>query len=494
MDRQGREENLETKIIDTWATLDYRAEKWGPERVVFDAICNHFPEDCIGSWYIVAFVQDGVYVDFREYDPAKPVEKICFFDDGIGYDYIHTVLRHSNKADRETQTGKFGEGLKMISAAALRHDINIEFGSLDWTARPTSKKFFLKQEKKEVDLLCQEITTGYRQWKGSYTCIHAPSTEIIKTVCSFTERIIDFREDLCGQELQDLTSTHTVFMPKERFAGELFVKKIKYYLEKPLYFTYQITGADADLLLSPDRDHVLENNLRHIIKKIILNLNNTDLIAQLIDVHTPDCVEKSVYAYKTDSPVHPEQWRKAFYSIYGHKAVLAENFHPHINEDAKNKGFKVVKGISSGLHEILHNAGIPTVSQVSSRNLRYEAITPERLSVRQRGIYELYKAVDLKLFGASLNSEVHIFSHAFDEHGEATWFRGMSHFDLDEKEKSKIYIRLDQLKDPKTFLTAYAHEAVHIYTKSVDMTKEFEEGLTKALGEVLKASLFKPNT
>jgi len=82
MSEQDRKNNLETKIIETWATLDYRAEKWGPERIVFDAISNHFPEDCKGTSYTVVFIQDGVYVDFRHYNPAKPVEKICFFDDG----------------------------------------------------------------------------------------------------------------------------------------------------------------------------------------------------------------------------------------------------------------------------------------------------------------------------------------------------------------------------------------------------------------------------
>ena len=78
MSKQDRENNLETKIIETWATLDYRAEKWGHERIVFDAISNHFPEDCNGTSYTVAFIQDGVYVDFRQYDPAKPVEKNLF--------------------------------------------------------------------------------------------------------------------------------------------------------------------------------------------------------------------------------------------------------------------------------------------------------------------------------------------------------------------------------------------------------------------------------
>src|SRR3989338_5313006 len=166
MDDPKSDSVLETKIIETWTTLDYRADKWGPERIVFEVASNHGDS---GGTFSTYFLQDNAYVDFREYDP--------------------------NKKDRDSQTGKFGEGLKMGSAAGLRHDVDQEFGSQNWSARPLEKKIYLEQEDKEVEILCQEITIGHEPIKGSYTRIRNPSPEIIKQVLSFSERIIDYRED-----------------------------------------------------------------------------------------------------------------------------------------------------------------------------------------------------------------------------------------------------------------------------------------------------------
>ncbi|MDP3698477.1 MAG: hypothetical protein Q8R47_02725 [Nanoarchaeota archaeon] len=481
--------NLETKLLETWSTLDYRADRWGPERIVFDAISNHFPEDCGGTAYQIIFVQDGEYLDFQQYDQSKPIDTIFFRDNGAGYDYIHTVLQYSNKADRETQTGRFGEGLKLISAAALRHDVEIEFASQNWAAQPFSKKLFLPSENKEVNLLCQKVIIGYEQLQGSYTCIQNPSQEIIEQVLSFQEHIIDFREDLPGREVQDLHPQHRVFLPEQYFSGELFVKKIKYFLQKPLYLTYQINGSDADSLLSPDRDHVLEHHLRLTLRKLVLRLKDTDLITSLLDTTTPECLEKNISVSKSDKIYYPEQWRKAFYDLYGPKAVLAERGNPLLNEDATTQGFAVVKGLPTGIEEILHHSGIKKVSEVSSRKLKYEILDPARLTDQQRSIYDLHKAVDEVLFDTPLPAEVHIFSRAFDEHGEATWFRGMSEYGLKDKKKSRIYIKANELQDPQSFLETYAHEAVHVYTKAVDLTTEFEEGLTKAIGKVLEAYL-----
>ena len=480
------EPNLETKILESWSSLDYRADKWGPERIVFDALSNHFPEDSGGTSYSIFFFQDGKYVDFRVYDLKKPVEEIYFLDDGNGYGHLHTILHHSDKTDRETQTGKFGEGLKMISAAALRHGVNIEFGSQDWVAQPRTKKLLLNDGNKEVDLLCQKITSGYEQRKGSYTCIRNPSSEIIRQVCSFTERIIDFRDDLSARELKDLHPQHRVFLPEKSFNGELFVKKIKYHLEDPLYLTYQINGKDADALLSPDRDRVIKHYLCTAIKKIVLGLNNRALITPLLGIGLTNFTEKDIHIFNSDKVLHPQLWRESFYERYGPKGILAERGKDYINQDAQNQGFNVVKGISSGFYEILHLAGIKTVSEVFGRNLRYETIKPEALSSSQRAVYELHRTADIALFNAPLDKDLKIFSHAFDENGEASWFRGMCHLDSDPKKKPRIHIRIDQLQNPQTFLETYGHEAIHAYTKAVDLTKEFEEGLTKGLGKLLE--------
>src|SRR3989344_1515132 len=258
MDDPKSDSVLETKIIETWTTLDYRADKWGPERIVFEVASNHGDS---GGTFSTYFLQDNAYVDFREYDPKKKAEEVVFSDDGGGYSYIYTVLQYSNKKDRDSQTGKFGEGLKMGSAAGLRHDVDQEFGSQNWSARPLAKKIYLEQEDKEVEILCQEIAIGHEPIKGSYTRIRNPSPEIIKHVLSFSERIIDYREDLVSSKRIGLYNKHQLFLPATLFQGELFIKKIKYYLDKPLFLTYQVNGLEADSLLSPDRDHVIESEL-----------------------------------------------------------------------------------------------------------------------------------------------------------------------------------------------------------------------------------------
>ena len=316
----NKEASLETKVLETWDTLDYRAEKWGYERVAFDGISNHFPEDCGGKNFWIVFVEDGKNIDFRSHDPQKPVEEVYFCDDGTGYDYIYTALHHSNKEDRETQTGKFGEGLKMISAAALRHGVDILFRSQNWLTRPIMKELYLPKEKKKVFLLCQEITEGYETCEGSYTLIRNPPKELVKHICSFTERIIDFREDLASsRSLKGCHPKHKVFLPKQLFEGELFVKRTKYSLSKPIYLTYQINGGQADSLLTPDRDNVLEHKLERVLKQIILNFNDIDLIKPLLAPFAPECLEKEIYFDSLDELAHLSYGGKLSTNYMGQK-------------------------------------------------------------------------------------------------------------------------------------------------------------------------------
>ncbi len=480
---------LETKVIETWATLDYRADKWGPERIVFDAVSNHFPEDCGGTEYAITFFQGDAHVDFRDYDPAKPVEEILFSDNGKGYGYVYTVLHYSNKKDRETQTGKFGEGLKMISAAALRHTVDIEFASQDWTVRPTIKKLFLADENRKVDFLCQEITTGAMRMKGSYTLIRKPSAEIIGHVSSFAERIIDFRDDLPLTEVREIHPKHRLFVPEKPFEGELFVKKIKYHTPKPLYLTYQLNGRQADALLSPDRDHVIETQLESILKNMILQLHSAELITPLLQDFTPDCVEKNIYFSSDEQPLHPHQWRNAFYQLYGQKAVLEAKNKPNVNADASAQGYTVVK--IPFYHTLLRTAGVKTADDILNYKPKYDFVPFTNLTSDQQRIYSLHSRVNQILFVSnSPAADLHIFSRAYDDSGDQRWFKGMSHWNEKDK-RPQIYIHLDQLQNQEDFLATYAHEAIHVFTQSPDMCKEFEEGLTKALGKVLSVAFKK---
>src|SRR3989344_46495 len=500
------------KLLVSYATLDFRADKWGMERIVYDAIQNHFPEDAHGTKYWIVFTQGDKYVDFRDYDPTQPVSEIFFCDDGVGYGYIYTVLRHSSKKERETQTGKFGEGLKMISAAALRHGVDITFSSQNWSARPRVGKIHLQRENKDLELLCQRVTFCETEIEGSYTLFRNPSPELVTQVLSFSQKNIDFRSDLELTEIKGTHPKHRVFLPPKEFQGELFVRRIKYPTERPLYLTYQINGEIADSLLTPDRDQVNKYSLDNAISQVLVNLNQIDLIKGLINVKTPGCVEKSIIFADGAQVRYPALWQQAFYELYGHKTLLEEPEKVNVNLNVKNRGYNVVAGIPIGMKTILHGSGVKKASEVLNYRPSYEFLPVEALTEEQREIYQKHIAVNELLFGNQFAADLHLFSRAYDANGDVNWFLGICDF---SGEKPQIYIRAsvlqkprehikketldhleamiasDSIKDPErflkevAFLSTYVHEAMHAQKKAVDGEAVFEEGLTDAAGIAL---------
>jgi len=477
------EDKLETIILDSWAALNYRAKEWGAERIVFDAVSNHFPEDSGGSQYWVKFYQENQWVPLEEYNPNKDVKKIVMYDNGKGYPYIYTILCYSSKHDKETATGQFGEGLKMISAAAIRNGIDLEFGSRDWRAKPFAKKITIDyndDEMKKIEVLCQEVTIGHPRYYGSFTMITEPNQEIIDQVLSFRDRIIDFREDI--KYRINLNSRHRVFCPEKNQPGELFIKRIKYGVSKPLLLTYQMLGSAANTLLTPDRNHVIEHRLDTQLSYIISLFDNVNLIKTFLS-SARDCYEGNLTISPTIEPAHPEAWVEAFLQLYGEKAVLEDRSDESVNSNAENIGFKVVKSLPTGLHIFLFKAGIPSATQNVSYDYSWHTVFPEELNSKQIEIYNLHKRINELLIpkGRSI-PEIHIFSKAMRGLEEATWFLGMANWD---NEVEKIYIRLNQLESPQQFCATYGHEVNHILSKSADITRAFENKLTESLGKTL---------
>ncbi|MDP3990360.1 MAG: hypothetical protein Q8Q01_04095 [archaeon] len=474
---------LERIILESWATLDYRANEWGPERIAFDAVSNHFPEDSGGTAYYVKLRQDKKLVNLEDYDPNKTVEEIVMADNGTGYPYHYTIIRYSSKQDLTSATGQFGEGLKMISAAAIRHGVDLHLGSRNWRAKPFAKEIIIGDEEDEphrMEVLCQEVKVGYDKYFGSFTIIRNPSEEIIEQVLTFRDRIIDFKKDIMVPI--ESHSLHRIFFPNGYLKGELFVKKIKYDVSKPLLLTYQILGNAANNLLSPDRDHVIEPRLDVQLGYVISLFDEIEIIKATL-VLAKDCYEGGL-TYSSITPAHPEMWVSAFHQLYGEKAVLEEKSRENVNSDAESLGFNVVRSIPNGLQDFLIRAGIPLSSQRVSYNVSWEFVSPDELTPEQFKVYQLYREINEILIPEGRHEpEIYIFSKAMKGSQEATWFRGLASL---EKGAEKIYIRLDQLKDRQTFCSTYGHELCHVLGKCADVSKEFEKELTEALGTALE--------
>lgn len=118
------------EVITTSLTEDYGSEIWGIERMFLDACQNHLPGDTKGLSIFIRFQsKDGKWHDYSELPNFEDSDilKIKISDDGIGYDSKSLGLLASAKD--EHGSGKWGEGLKMIAASALRNGEQLELRS-----------------------------------------------------------------------------------------------------------------------------------------------------------------------------------------------------------------------------------------------------------------------------------------------------------------------------------------------------------------------------
>lgn len=208
--------------IETSLTLDYRKWNWGIERILLDAISNHLPDDSKGTKTTITFKQGEQYKDLKTFDPSKPVDEIIFEDDGSGYDAKLLSVLFSTKELGGTSVGQFGEGLKMISAAALREDITLQYQSRNWSASPYTKHE--KIDDQSIDRLCFAIEENGTHIKGSRTVIKEPSERVIVELLKIPEKVLLFNDEY--RELHN--EKDNIDFPKSVFANRYIITPIKF--------------------------------------------------------------------------------------------------------------------------------------------------------------------------------------------------------------------------------------------------------------------------
>lgn len=178
-----------TYDVTTSITLDYRAMSWRAERIVLDSVSNHID----GGKPCAMFRQEGKLIDFRKYDPTKEVEEIVLGDDGKGYTTkkLHTL--RSTKTASQLTIGQFGEGLKLVAASALRHNLDLEYRSRNWVAAPYAQAE--EDDGDKYELLGFRNTQNGLHQEGSQTIIRKPSKELIDEVLQLPNKVLHFNEN-----------------------------------------------------------------------------------------------------------------------------------------------------------------------------------------------------------------------------------------------------------------------------------------------------------
>lgn len=181
-----------TSKVETSLTLEYRMFSWGLERIVLDGISNHLPSDSNGTSTTVKLKQDGQFVDFKQADRTKPVEEVVFEDDGSGYGAGLLSVLYSPKAADSLSIGQFGEGLKLVAAAALRNGLNLEYRSKNWRATPYAKPERIGGH--DVRRLCFKVVMNGDRLSGSRTAFTNPSPALLEEVFQLPAKVLAFND------------------------------------------------------------------------------------------------------------------------------------------------------------------------------------------------------------------------------------------------------------------------------------------------------------
>lgn len=310
---------ISSEILDTSLTLDYEKKHWGVERVCLDGIQNHLPADSKGERVWVMCLVDGTWQPLAaaKLHPDK-IKKVCFIDDGAGFDVKHLSLLYSTKSKEVESAGQFGEGMKMIAAASLREGIELEYESQNWRAWPVAKNVEIKNTRGKTNEKVEQLSfkvdhlTGVPM-VGSRTTIHKPSEGFIRELVKLEDKVLALRGNY-----------HPAFIGQSgeivgRKPGMLFVKGI-FVRQVATIFSYNFNDVETNR----DRNTVTSVNIEDRVKKLIYELSNKGLIKTLLhrSILNPDALESRLYGYYSSPPEHPTIWRDSFYEAFGKDAVL----------------------------------------------------------------------------------------------------------------------------------------------------------------------------
>lgn len=504
--------------IETSVTLDYRADRWGIERIVLDTVSNHLPHDSRGKEIKVLLKQNGKYVDMKEASDTVKTEEIVFEDDGAGYDVDMLSVLYSTKSADALSVGQFGEGAKLVAGACLRNGFGLEYESKNWRAVPFSREVTIGDAK--VKKLCFKVEENGHRRKGSRTVINNPSSDLVKEVLKLPEKVLLFNDDV--KELERSYSDRVI---KTGQKNALFVKGVRI-KDLDSLFSYDLNMTD----ITPDRHFVNDDGVQGRIRDLLRNCQNKEVRKQILMMShvNPDQFyyeysaldgkigsEEKIYGafdksshesdnekyiknlitnYIPKSKFELDFWKQTFIELFGKDAVLASN-DPTKNEDAKIMGYNPIK-LHYAVANYLNARGVQLASDLHVQQ-EYKWMNLEDLTEAERSTLALKDEVN-HVLGIKTPVEVKVYSGLFTSTGrEIPESRGVHCKEIanrrngDEKKGLHTYIgvKRDELKDPARFIEVYIHELGHHVTDAGDYDRKFTEFFVRSLARFVASGI-----
>lgn len=542
-DKPAKEEAWEVnrgkEFIQSNITTDYGSQVWqDPKRILLDALQNHIDAQKDKMPDIVYSISGSdnqikkvSKEELQNLDQSWKIIGIDISDQGDGFTTPYlSSLGKSSKGDGDV--GKFGEGLKMLCASALRQRINMRIASRDWTAEPavyerTVKNYEAGKESK-FNMLGFKMQWLDEPRKGSYTNFSV--SEVMdknqsekswgKWIDVLDPRNIDglgqrgLERYFLSKEDKEL-SAHSdgivsllIDMPGNVYEKGLPIPRNPSENSEPYLFGYNI---DENIISARERNEFDQKVFDSFVSDYYKNLTDTQVMTRILEEAKKN-PKVDYFEYKMINSASPKSrilWRQTYHKVFGDDAVLSLRTIMPMGSQWDNK---VVRAIVNEVH--LENANLQILPRDMTNFFEKEVYTSREYMKEYEGKeIELSPQDKDKLVGRirEINQVLLTILESIESNPERKEFldKIISGKELDTRKehlrdiapekiriKNRLYPSLGSIKEvdnrpvvtlneeilsrsstPTKFLKTYVHEASHYLSGKRDYVIGFQRFL-----------------
>jgi len=402
-------------------------------------------------------------------------------DYGRGLKYEHLTQKEDpEKLSNPHVIGKFGIGLKDAFATFYRKGV----------------KVFIKSKHGDITL-ARSQKHGFEDIMTLHACISPPSdpdftgTEFI--LDGVTDEDIEKAKDLflrfSGERILEKTKYGEVLQKKGEVA-RIYINGVRVSEEENFLFSYNITSLTASIrkALNRERSNVGRSAYSGRVKSILLSCKSKEVA---------ECLMKDLKEFYTGRMHEELKWidvqehavkilnaaeRVVFFTT--EELMYATN----MVDEAKKSGYKIItipenlKQRIQGIKDIRGNV-IRDLNQFYTEyneSFEFKFVNPSDLTPQEKKVFDKTDEI-LNLIGGKPRKvrEIKISETMRKELGSFTEREGAW-----EESSGRIIIKRSQLKNIEEYAGTLIHEVAHAISGTADVTREFEDELTRLLGVI----------
>jgi len=444
-------------------------EGWEVRHAIRELIANALDEQALTDTADVAITKD-----------LKGVWHVRDYGRGLKYEHL-TQNENKEKLRNATKVvGKFGVGLKDALATLYRRGIDVAIRSKhgDITLEVTSKHGFA-----DVATLHAVISPAASlELAGTDFCFGKVADADIAEAKRF---FLKFSEET----VLDSTSYGQILRRDTKGKARIYVKGLLVAEEEEFAFSYNITSLTAAMnrALNRERTNVGRTAYADRVKTMLLASDSRDVAVTLADDLTR--IEQGTSRDEVkwiDVAVHACQILNASEKVVFVTAEQRTSASSAVNH-ALNDGCKVVtvpESVKQRLHGMKDVRGNPVrdldvYKQEFAESFQFKFVERSKLSATERAIFDMREKVAKLVGGLPREVKEILISETMRPDFASTCDAA----GLWEPGNRRIIIKRSELRSLEAFAGTLLHEITHARTGYDDVTREFEHGLTEALGK-----------